>query len=74
VAEGVGPGGECPARKVISDLPGSGELGSEEPLAKAEKGASATETKSDQKQLASMNHAEMRRVSYSRKRNLAWGI
>jgi hypothetical protein len=38
------------------------------------KDASAAETKSDQSEPVSIERAEMRRVSYSRKRNLAWGI
>jgi hypothetical protein len=57
----------------MSDLPWSGELQSE-PRGKGGRDASATKTRSDQRQSALLEYAEMRMASCSRKRNSAWGI
>ena len=75
VAGSVGiPSAECPAREAISDLPGSGELLSEEAMAKAEKMRQRRKRGAIRDNRRPLEYAEMRRASSSRKRNSAWGI
>jgi hypothetical protein len=73
VAGSVVFGARISGKRAISDLPWSRELQSE-PRGKGGTVASATKTRSDQRQSAALEYAEMREASCSRKRNSAWGI
>jgi hypothetical protein len=75
VAEGVGiPSAEFPAREAISDLPGSGELLSEEAREKAERCVSDDREERSETIGVRWNTPKCGKASCSRKRNSAWGI